>query len=70
MSDLTSSWQLGAREFGVSRLPYNGLIDEVGFWHKVLSQSEVTSLYNSGAGLAYPFSASAGFAFNQAVIIN
>jgi hypothetical protein len=29
--------------------------DEVGIWSRALSASEVTSLYNSGAGLAYPF---------------
>lgn len=29
---------------------HDGLIDEVGFWKKVLSASEITELYNSGAG--------------------
>ena len=33
-------------------------IDEVWFWSRVLTSAEVTSLYNGGAGLAYPFSAS------------
>lgn len=32
----------------------NGL-DEFGVWDKVLTQSEVTELYNSGAGNQYPF---------------
>ena len=32
----------------------NGIIDEVGFWNRELTSSEVTDLYNSGAGLAYP----------------
>lgn len=31
----------------------NGKMDEVGIWNRVLSQSEVTSLYNSGNGLFY-----------------
>jgi len=31
-----------------------GGIDEVGFWTRVLSGAEITQLYNSGAGLAYP----------------
>lgn len=35
---------------------YTGYLDEIGIWNKVLSSSEVTSLYNSGSGLAYPFS--------------
>lgn len=38
--------------------PFDGLIDEVGIWSKVLTSQEVTDLYNSGSGLAYPFSTS------------
>lgn len=30
-------------------------IDEVGVWSRALSQAEITSLYNSGAGKTYPF---------------
>lgn len=30
-----------------------GMLDEIGIWGKVLSQTDVTRLYNSGAGLAY-----------------
>lgn len=30
-----------------------GEIDEVGYWHRALTASEVTALYNSGAGLAF-----------------
>ena len=32
-----------------------GLIDEVGIWNRQLTGDEVTDLYNSGNGLAYPF---------------
>lgn len=32
-----------------------GRIDEVGFFNKALSDAELTSLYNSGTGLTYPF---------------
>lgn len=39
---------------------WDGLIDEVGVWGRVLSSSEISQLYNSGAGLAYPFGATAG----------
>ena len=35
----------------------DGIIDEVGVWTRVLSATEITELYNSGAGLTYPFSA-------------
>jgi hypothetical protein len=31
-------------------------IDEVGFWNRVLTPTEITTLYNAGAGLTYPFS--------------
>lgn len=34
----------------------SGWIDEIGFWKRVLTSAERTELYNSGAGLAYPFS--------------
>ena len=34
---------------------FNGAIDEVGLWSRALSAAEVTSLYNAGVGLAYPF---------------
>lgn len=34
---------------------FNGSLDEVGFWNKALTLSEVTELYNSGSGKFYPF---------------
>lgn len=34
---------------------FQGYIDEVGIWSRVLSSGEVSELYNSGAGLQYPF---------------
>jgi hypothetical protein len=36
-------------------LTLDGKIDEVGVWDRALSQQEITSLYNAGAGKAYPF---------------
>lgn len=38
---------------------FDGLIDEVGIWSRAITSTEVTSLYNSGAGFAYPFTAAA-----------
>lgn len=32
-----------------------GVVDEVGIWNRTLTSGEVTSLYNGGAGFAYPF---------------
>lgn len=52
--DSTGDFQLGA---SVSQgLYWDGLIDEFGFWKRVLTSGERTQLYNSGSGLAYPFS--------------
>jgi len=34
---------------------FKGGLDEVGYWNKVLTPSEVAALYNGGAGLTYPF---------------
>jgi len=32
---------------------FDGAIDEVGIWDKVLSQADVTAIYNSGSGIPY-----------------
>ncbi|MBS1823992.1 MAG: hypothetical protein JST93_01605, partial [Acidobacteria bacterium] len=45
-------WGAGYNGFGT-----RGTIDEVGLWNRVLTAGEVASLYNGGAGQAYPFSA-------------
>ena len=34
---------------------FDGLIDEAGLWERVLNSTEISELYNSGDGLAYPF---------------
>jgi hypothetical protein len=39
-----------------------GKIDDVTVWDRALSAAEITSLYNSGDGLAYPFGAAATYA--------
>ena len=43
--------QIGRASSGVHF--FNGIIDEVGIWNRELTASEVTQLYNSGAGLQY-----------------
>jgi len=40
---------------GLSTADFDGLIDEVGIWSRALNSTEVSELYNSGSGLAYPF---------------
>lgn len=39
---------------------FDGVIDEVGLWDRALSSTEVSDLYNGGAGLAYPLSVGGG----------
>lgn len=51
----TNPFIIGAEGFSSFRIPHDGLIDEVGFWKRVLTLEERTTLYNGGAGLTYPF---------------
>lgn len=64
---LGASPNLGSADFGMGNLfnssstPiatfYSGAIDEVGIWTRVLPGADITSLYNGGAGIQYPFGA-------------
>lgn len=38
---------------------YTGALDEFGIWSRALTSTEVSQLYNGGAGLAYPLSTTA-----------
>lgn len=41
-----------------------GMADEVGFWNRNITDDEVTSLYNGGSGVQYPFTtANSNFLF-------
>lgn len=53
IQDNAAEFQLGASDN--QALYWDGVIDEFGFWSKVLSASERTELYNSGNGTTYPF---------------
>lgn len=50
-SDFANGFDVGMRR---TNLFLNGKMDEIGIWNRVLSSSEVTELYNSGAGKQYP----------------
>lgn len=39
----------------VGVFPWQGNLDEIGFWNRAITSAEVTQLYNGGAGLTYPF---------------
>ncbi|MEI6529685.1 MAG: LamG domain-containing protein [Candidatus Falkowbacteria bacterium] len=44
---------------------FDGMIDEVGIWSRALTSTEITTLYNAGAGLQYPFTVGNPSAFFQ-----
>jgi hypothetical protein len=46
--------RIGSGETGGNE-EWDGLIDEVGVWKRVLTAAERTQLYNGGAGITYPF---------------
>lgn len=55
INNITKTTVLG--QFGsYTFLPCFGYLDEVGSWSRALTSGEVTSLYNGGIGLTYPFS--------------
>ena len=47
---------IGSRDTGfagISKDPSGAKNDEIGVWNRALTQSDVTALYNGGAGLTY-----------------
>ncbi|MBI4009956.1 MAG: LamG domain-containing protein [Candidatus Aenigmarchaeota archaeon] len=48
--DGTSKFGIGGRELSGAPLTFDGKIDEVGFWKKVLTTQEKSDLYNNGNG--------------------
>jgi hypothetical protein len=51
----SAQFRIGAREYASFPDYFTGIIDEVGFWKRVLTADERTALYNAGSGLSYPF---------------
>lgn len=49
---------------------FDGLIDEVGIWSKTLSSTQVTDLYNAGAGIPYEAAAAPAGGERKRVIFN
>ena len=41
--------------YGGARLGLDGKIDEFGYWNRALTPAEVSTLYNNGQGLTFPF---------------
>lgn len=53
VNDSTGDFRVGNRQS--NDFPYNGRLDELGFWRRAWTASDSTLLYNGGLGLAYPF---------------
>lgn len=51
----TNLLNIGTAGDNYSNFTFDGKIDEVGIWLRVLTQADVTELYNSGTGITYPF---------------
>lgn len=47
-------WEMGTYDSNLARA-FQGCLDEVGVWTRVLTDEEITELYNGGSGLTYPF---------------
>ena len=62
LNSATTTTYLGRRTDGYY---FGGALDEVGIWSRALSSTEVGELYNSGAGLTYPFTKTATGNFFQ-----
>ncbi len=54
-SNTTGAFSISSLGSGIQWY-WDGLIDEMGCWSRLLTDQEITDLYNGGAGLAYPFS--------------
>ncbi|MEX1248701.1 MAG: LamG-like jellyroll fold domain-containing protein [Anaerolineales bacterium] len=50
--DSTSGFKMGAQNYAPAYF-WDGPIDEVSFWKRVLAPQEIAALYNSGNGLGY-----------------
>ncbi|MGI9517786.1 MAG: LamG domain-containing protein [Pirellulaceae bacterium] len=48
----TNHLLIGERDGGSQSFPLNGLVDEVAFWNRGLSDSDISQLYNNGNGFA------------------
>lgn len=50
LSNVTASFNVGRRSYTGYEGYFDGIIDELGIWGKILSSTEITDLYNSGSG--------------------
>ena len=61
-SGVNNSYNLNIGSINNAGSFFSGLIDEIGFFNRTLTSTEITELYNSGVGITYPFYG-AGFSY-------
>lgn len=49
----SAEFRIGGEAYPAFLQPFDGIIDEVGIWKRILTAAERTQLYNAGAGLAF-----------------
>lgn len=59
VNDSNSDFRIGARVSGGDQY-WNGRMDSLSFWKRVLTAQERTDLYNGGSGFDYPFGVGGG----------
>jgi len=60
LNNSARAFRLGSSSRTTNDYRTDGIIDEFGIWSKELSSAEVSTLYNSGSGLSYPFNSKPG----------
>lgn len=63
----TADFSLGGQDGG-SSVKFDGIMDEVGVWSRTLTSGEVTTLYNGGAGISYPFVTAADMPYQARLV--
>lgn len=66
INNSSDQFDMGRRLFSTPS-HWDGLLDEVGIWSKILSDSEVSDLYNSGDGIPYDAGGGGGGATDNAL---
>ncbi len=67
-SDTAANFRIGAHVTAETDF-WDGLIDEVGFWKKVLTAQEITDLYNSGSANTFDYRETVAIGSSNAAVV-
>jgi hypothetical protein len=67
LNDSGTTFNMGSNPGGTS-IFLDGILDETGLWGRELTSAEVTTLYNSGTPLPYPYAGAAGLAAKKLLL--